>query len=293
MTVCSSLLVAKGLTLWRGHAAQPFTSREYRVRPFNRAVLSWNCDGPAVFELEVNGTRYCMGRWGKRPHSETSRVVNVDTLVLKHPARAFRFYVRPAQGTTVTLIAVTHWQNGSRSICSRRRSRAWGMVLDVPCRSQFAERKDASRLCSPTSLAMVLEFHGVKLTTRAVAVGVYDHAAKIFGNWPFNTAFAHRVSGMEAFVCRGSTLADLEREIAAGTPVIISHAWRKGDLDGAPLPASSGHLIVVVGFTPKGDVIVNDPALRSVRRVYERRQLHTTWLERGQGIMYILRPARD
>jgi uncharacterized protein YvpB len=314
VTVRSPLPVAKSLTLWRGHATQPFVSHEYRVRPFDRAVLSWNCDGPAVFELEVDGVRHCMGRWGERPrsasvaqasslHADCS--VHVDTLVLECPARAFRFHVRPARGTIVTLVAVTHWKSGSRSVCSQRRSRAWGTVLAVPCRSQFAERKDASRICSPTSLAMVLEFHGVTLTTRAVAAGVYDHAAKVFGNWPFNTAFAHKVSGLGTFVCRGSCLADLEREVTAGRPVIISHAWRKGDLDGAPLPASSGHLIVVVGFTPKGDVIVNDPAGRipplakrgtqgeSVRRIYRRRQLHTTWLERGQGIMYILRRARD
>jgi len=140
---------------------------------------------------------------------------------------------------------------------------------------------------------MVLEFHGIRKSTREVADGVFDHAAGIYGNWAFNTAYSHRVSGLETYVQRGASLECLEEEIALGRPVVISHRWRPGDLEGAPLPESDGHLLVVVGFTAQGDVVVNDPAGRpgSVRRVYRRPQIVRTWLERGRGIMYVFQPC--
>jgi len=246
-----------------------------------------------------------MGRWGDKPRSEKSAAVAVDTLVLPTPARAFCVHVDAAPGTTVTLIAVTHWKEGESNAlpadcgpvltaqAAGEGRPAWGKVLPVPERSQFAEEQDAAAICSPTSVAMVLEFHGFQKSTREVADGVYDHAARIYGNWPFNTAYAHRVSGLETLVRRGTSWGCLEAEIAAGRPAIISHKWRAGELDGAPLPQSDGHLIVVAGFTQDGDVVANDPAGRpdAVRRVYKRRQIYRTWLERGSGIMYLLKIA--
>jgi uncharacterized protein YvpB len=217
----------------------------------------------------------------------------VDTLVLPQSASSFRFAVHPEPGAVVTLVAVAHWlhASGLPSPAASLPSPAWGRILSVPERSQFSEPEDAGSLCSPTSVAMVLEFHGIRRPTRDIAAAVYDHAARIYGNWPFNTAAAHRLSGLESFVARGTSLGDLEAEIAAGRPVIISHKWQPGDLDGAPIPSSDGHLLVVVGFTASGDVAVNDPAGQpgSVRRVYPRRQIHATWLERASGIMYVFR----
>jgi len=149
---------------------------------------------------------------------------------------------------------------------------------------------EPGRICSPTSVAMVLGFHGIKKSTREVAEGVYDHRAKIYGNWPFNTAYAHAASGLQTCVRRANSLRELEAEIAAGRPVVASHAWQPGDLDNAPLPKSSGHLVVVIGFTNSGDVVVNDPAgpPGNVRRIYPRRQFHTTWLKRAEGILYVI-----
>ena len=278
--------------IWRGRAAEPFTSAEYRAEPFDRAVLSWNASGAATFELEVGGTWRLMGKWGDAPASAKTAEVDVDTLVLKAPATSFRFRVVPEKGAAVVLVAVTTWMKGARRPFADKPSAAWGKVLDVPRRSQVVEAKDPGSICSPTSLSMVLEFHGVKKTTREVCEGVYDRAEKIYGNWPLNTAYAHQALGGEAYVARLGGLEEIEEEIAAGRPVVLSHQWNRGDLEGAPIASSDGHLIVVVGFTTEGDVVVNDPASKpdGVRRTYKRRQLWTTFLERGAGVVYVVHP---
>ncbi|MDX6770099.1 MAG: C39 family peptidase [Elusimicrobiota bacterium] len=279
--------------IWRGAATTRLESAPEVSEPFDRAVVSWNADGPVLIELEAHGRWHTMGRWGARPESVPGDPrVRVDTLALDAPATALRWAVTPAPGTTVKLVAVTRWRDGDPIADPAARSPAWGRVLAVPQRSQTTESVDAARVCSPTSLGMVLVHHGVTRATRAVAQGVYDHAARLYGNWPFNTAYAHSVSGLEAFVARAG-FEELEAEVAAGRPVIISHRWSPGELRGAPISSTDGHVIVVVGFTPDGDVVVNDPAARpgSVRRTYRRADLRRTWLEKGRGIAYFLRPA--
>jgi len=277
-----------GTVVWRGRAAEAFTSETFTVAPFDRAVLSWNASGTAAFEIEAAGTWFSMG-----PSGAKSESVDVDTLTLKPPATSFRFRVTPVRGTTVTLVAVATWMKGTGRPYAERRSAAWGRVIEVPCRSQWVETKDPGSICSPTSLSMVLEHHGLKKSTREVCEGVYDPAAKIYGNWPLNTAYAHAAGGFESYVARAGGLEEVEEEIAAGRPVVLSHRWNAGDLDGAPIASSDGHLIVVVGFTEAGDVVVNDPAakLAGVRRTYSRRQVWTTFLGRGSGVFYVVRAA--
>ena len=62
---------------------------------------------------------------------------------------------------------------------------------------------------------------------------------------------------------------------------------------------TNGHLLVVVGFTESGDVVVNDPAAAQragVRRTYDRGQFENAWLKRGSnggsgGLAYVIRDA--
>ena len=106
----------------------------------------------------------------------------------------------------------------------------------------------------------------------AVARGTYDHAYRGTGNWPFNTAYAASRAG-SAFVTRLRSLAEAEQFIAAGVPLVASIAFGRGELAGAPISASDGHLLVIAGFTATGDVVVNDPAAptdATVRRTYAR-----------------------
>jgi hypothetical protein len=128
---------------------------------------------------------------------------------------------------------------------------------------------------------------------RATVAGVYDWMYDGDGNWPFNAAFA-QTRGLEAWVGRFTTMAEAERWVNAGVPLVISYAWGHGDLAGAPIPTSSGHLAVLVGFDPAGNPIVNDPAAASdadVQRTYDRAQLETLWLQNSGGTAYAIYPV--
>ena len=72
------------------------------------------------------------------------------------------------------------------------------------------------------------------------------------------------------------------------------YAWGHGDLTGAPIPTSNGHLTVLVGFDSAGNPVINDPAAASdedVQRTYSRAELETLWLQHSGGTVYAIYPA--
>ncbi|QNN53858.1 peptidase C39 family protein [Nocardioides mesophilus] len=194
------------------------------------------------------------------------------------------------------------------------------VVLPVPRLSQMTHQGDFPQYggggeswCSPTSLAMVLGYYGAQPTAAetawagsshpdrvvdTVARSTYDYAYQGTGNWPFNTAYA-ATRVRQAFVTRFPSLVGVERLVAAGIPVITSITFGSGQLTGAPISSTRGHLLVVVGFRANGDVIVNDPAAATnagVRRTYDRGQFEDAWLKRGAdggsgGTAYVVRDA--
>ena len=72
---------------------------------------------------------------------------------------------------------------------------------------------------------------------------------------------------------------------------MASISFGSGELDGAPISASNGHLLVIVGFTDDGDVVVNDPAAPhqgGVRRTYDRGQFEDAWIPTSGGVVYVI-----
>jgi hypothetical protein len=230
--------------------------------------------------------------------------LEVDTLALSNGATATGFQVRAAGEGDLRTLAVAHYRRDGRQSRYTHRPAiggAWGTILPVPERAQRDVEEERARLggqvCSPTCLAMVLAYHGSVYRTIEVARAAFDAGAQLYGNWPCNTGAAARLlnggRGGWSAVVKMDGFDPVEREIAAGRPVILSHRWEPGDLENAPVSRSNGHLIVVVGFTKDGDVVVNDPAAKvagAVRRVYKRRELFRTWQIRGEGIAYLVHP---
>ncbi|MEO8632087.1 MAG: C39 family peptidase, partial [Chloroflexota bacterium] len=82
--------------------------------------------------------------------------------------------------------------------------------------------------------------------------------------------------------------AEAERFIAAGIPLVASI---NGNLPGFLFKKTSGHLLVISGFTSAGDVITNDPAVfvnADVRKVYGRADFEDVWLGGSAGIVYVI-----
>jgi hypothetical protein len=199
------------------------------------------------------------------------------------------------------------------------RGAALGKVLRVPTFSQMVHRGSYPQYggggqawCSPTSTAMVLGYYKSLPPPSAyswvrqghpdpvvphLARQTYDSSYGGTGTWPFNTAFAATRTG-NGFVTRLRSLREAERFIAAGIPLIASVTFGSGQLSGAPISSTNGHLMVIVGFRKNGDVVVNDPAASSnsgVRRVYDRGQFENVWLRRNSsggggsgGLVYVI-----
>ena len=190
------------------------------------------------------------------------------------------------------------------------------IVVDVPRYSQMTHSGHypewgggGQAWCSPTSTSMVLGRYDALPRRRAyrwVADGHQqpwvDHAARMTfdrdydgtGNWPFNTAYAATLVDGPAFVTRLRDLRQAERFIRNGIPLVASISFGSGELDGAPIGGTNGHLVVIVGFTEHGDVVVNDPAARrraGVRRTYDRGQFEDAWLPTSGGLVYVITDA--
>jgi hypothetical protein len=171
------------------------------------------------------------------------------------------------------------------------RNNVWGTRLDVPFLSQWNARQHApERVCSPASVAMVAGFYGCSLSVDDVAAQVYDRQHDIYGNWSLNMLAISRL-GFKATVQHVESLRYVEEAIGQGHPVIASIAYAEGSLTGAPQPASSGHLVVVSGFTENGDVITRDPAAKSedAWHTYPRSEFGRAWLNHG-GVVYRITP---
>jgi hypothetical protein len=283
-------------------------SAEVAVPAFDRAVLSWNGDGKWRMEMRAR----VGGQWSPyltlgvidggaqrsatRAETPEAKPVGlaIDTLTVRG-ATADAFQVRAVGEGELRALAVTHYRRDDRRYTASPAAPAWGVTLPVPERRQGDVEDPALRpdVCSPTSVSMVLEYHGVARRTLDVCRAVYDNTARLYGNWPMNTAVAARLLNGWAVVVKMTGFDEVEKEIAARRPVILSHRWERGQLTNAPVSRSNGHLIVAVGFTAQGDVVVNDPAGKpgAVRRVYKREELFRTWQEGGEGIAYVIHPG--
>lgn len=293
-----------------GAATGPIVETSY---PFTNLVASWNAQTPPHCVVECCarvriGNRwsrwYQMGRWAGpgsgasiRGQADSDGKVEVDTLVLNHPADACQMKMEmaghPSALPLLTLASLCWYNPAAPPPPAPAVTGRWQRTIPVPAYSQMVQDTPAAgSMCSPTSLAMILSFHGVSCTPMEAAAGVRDTDEDMYGNWPMNTAYAAS-RGCPSYVARFWCMEQLENEIAAGRPVEASIRWGKGQLDGAPIQRSNGHLVVVAGFTAGGDVVVNDPAARdhaSVTRVYRREQFEHVWQEGSGGIVYLVEP---
>lgn len=129
-------------------------------------------------------------------------------------------------------------------------------VLDVPFYPQTDNYRDANRTCNSSACAMVLEYF--KPGTLKGPKGDDAYVQKVFS---IGDTTDHMVQtralasyGIKSSFSYSLSFADLDRELAAGRPVVA------GILHRGPLSnPTGGHMIVIKGKTPAGDYVVNDP----------------------------------
>lgn len=278
---------------------------------------------------------YALARWAEtdedvHPTSVPGQAdrhasVTVDVLTAREPRTIKGYRIRvnllravgAGAAPTVSLVGVTG-SNVAAVPTVARASRCLSVdtVIDVPAYSQQVHRGDfpqwgngGESWCSPTATSMVLAHWGRGPSPAAyrwvdaghqdgfvdyAARHVFDHGYCGAGNWSFNTAYAGRF-GMTAYVTRLRSLAEAERFVEAGIPLVVSVSFTRDQLDGAGYD-TEGHLLTLVGFDQRGHVVSNDPASHSiasndeVRTVFDRAQFEDAWLERNGGVTYVIHP---
>ena len=292
--------------------------------PWNELIVSWNAEAAPGTFLKIEATAvlpdhetkfYTLGIWSQdnqifprtsvRGQKDIDGTVDTDTLTLNQFARAAQLRVSLG-GTNGAQPALKFlglsFSNTKITAAARSPNRAaWGKIIATPEHSQHGYPNEKG-WCSPTSLSMVLSrwaeiLHRpeMNLSVPEVAAKVYDDSFAGTGNWPFNTAFAGSFSGMRSYVTRFDDISEVEDWIAVGIPVVLSARWDW--LSPGRPPDFDGHLIVCIGFTENGDVVINDPATRldkgeSVRHIYKRADVIHSWTK-SRNAVYLVYPAGE
>lgn len=297
------------------------TPGDSRVRVQVRGRAGASTSSWDTLAVWAQGDRH-FKRTTKAEQADDLGSVSVDTWVVPNGVTSYQLRVtlvrRAGQKASPRIESVGAMASLLPAVSSVKTSKpgvARGVVLDVPTYSQMIHTGHSPEFgnggeawCSPTSTAMVLGYYDALPAPSAyswvpaghpdpwvdhVARMTYDYAYEGTGNWPFNTAYAAtRVD--RAFVTRLRSLREAEVLVKAGIPVVASIAFERGELDGAPIASTDGHLLVIVGFTADGDVVVNDPAAATdaeVRRTYDRGQFENVWIPTSGGTVYVIADA--
>jgi len=262
------------------------------LAPSRGGVLSWNTFAPEgriafrLLQAHSPATPWLdYAEWhptGSKSFSPDGDGVHVEVDVLRADRLFDGIEVR-ARGVDFNLLA---FSAPVRTVASLPYARG-AHILDVPPRSQYVKEGERG-WCSAASLSMVNAYHGIDVSVEKTARAIFDRAYNGTGNWSFNVAFSGSL-GLRGLVTHLRNLDHAQRLIERNIPVVLSYSWAEGELPGAPLPHSDGHLVVLCGFTSTGDCAINDPAAANVRVVYPRSAVEGIW-QRNNGVAYVIAP---
>jgi len=314
-----------GLTNFSGFSAARQGSEAILTSPkispnidWNELIVSWNAEmhPDNYLKIEARGifpdhaTRYyALALWSDDDRSHARESVQdqkdddgdvlTDTLALKRHGAEVELRMILGTSTNAPLprlkfVGLSFGDTRAKPAVLPPNKSAWAKTIAVPERSQMIY-PSGEIWCSPASVSMVLAHWGNVLHRSELNRDVPEIAKAVFdknwpgtGNWPFNTAFAGSFPGLRAYVARLSDVSELEDWIAKEIPVVLSVSY--GELKGTGERPNDGHLVVCVGFTGKGDPIINDPGTReNVRKTFARENLVKAWVHSNRTV-YLIYP---
>jgi hypothetical protein len=203
----------------------------------------------------------------------------------KHVAAVEQLEVELAKSNSELLEDTSNWVRIYRTNPEKPKTN----VLDVPFFPQTDNYRDAQRTCNSSSCAMCLEYF--KPGTLKGPKGDDAYVQKVFA---IGDTTNHDVQtrvlasyGVKSRFSTNLTFADLDRELAAGRPVCIGILHR-----GSLSSPTGGHVLVVIGKTPSGDYVVNDPygslndgytgpVTNGKGAIYKKSDLSRRWVPNG------------
>ena len=288
----------------RGTFAAP---RVTFARAYDRLVPSWNArtatGGRVVIEVRpfragaplsdwLTIARWSKNERGARDAGAGAVTIDQDTVKVAGGADAVELRATLERGAggapTLQALGVTAFASDGHTSPEVTSTGGSDIRYPVPYRSQRdADRAISGRICGPTSLSMALAYNGVVLKTEEVAALAKDPAGDIaYGNWAYLAATAAEL-GLDADVRAFGSLDEVVRELAVGHLVILALQFKRGELPGAPISQTAGHLVLARGYDADGNIHVNDPAGHGPKDGqvrYARASLATAW-KRGIGIV--------
>jgi hypothetical protein len=162
-------------------------------------------------------------------------------------------------------------------------------IENFPWFPQTDNYRDSNRTCNSSACAMCLEYF--KPGTLKGPKGDDAYVQKVFsiGDTTDHLVQTRALAsyGIKSSFSYSLTFADLDRELAAGRPVVIGILHR-----GSLSNPTGGHMVVVIGKTPNGDYVVNDPygslndsytgpVTNGKGAIYKRSELARRWCPAG------------
>lgn len=221
--------------------------------------------------------------------------VDVDVFRAATPVEAVRLRLRVRVPDPAALLAAPWALTLSAADATAPRAptttAAAPVSLAVPSVSQMeADPALAHRICSPTCVAMVLDYWRRPANVAALAREMFHPATDLYGVWPAAILVAAR-RGVAGYLLRFPDWDAAAWCLARGMPVIASVRYAAGELTGSAASATPGHLLVLTGYED-GVALVNDPAAptaATVARRYSIDELRRVWLDRA-SVGYVLFP---
>lgn len=218
----------------------------------------------------------------------------IDEFILLQPLSSFHlvFHIRSENAghllSAYRLVTLAQ-QQGEYTPASPFTSLHGPHTLAVPKISQLTFPTGINRrICSPTSIAMVRAFFHQEANVMALAAKAYHADHDMYGIWP-QSIWAMGNTKLGGYLCRLRDYNDVLFFTNQHIPIVASISYKEGELTGAAMPQTPGHLLVVTGLM--GDfVAVNDPAARPGvgmhAPLYHQEQFARAWLHKN-GMAYI------